>query len=356
MEKASCKNQVMWINCLKAIAIIAVVVDHTNGLLYSNRYIAQGSYFSVTLFILLSGYTTYLSVVNKNSNEIDISLKAVLRKILPLIKQYLFATFVVLIFTYRVFVLTDYINFALKFNISSPYYFILFFLQLKLITPLLLKIAKNTNKFKLQILIDIAILLFLFVVAAICINRTFILPVHGGGAYLFGGTYLPVYYMGMLINKYNMLEKISNKVKSFILVPLIVFWCIWIYLMANAILKMDVILQPFFGAGFNPPSANFIIFASITLVLFYSIFSLLEQNRNKISKCIVKVFAYVGRNSLYVFLYHLLVKDLWIAILNAELFYQPIIRIIVFISIVLLPCLIVSLVELIKTKINILIT
>ena len=36
-------KEIKWINCAKAIAIIAVLVDHTNGILYSNPNIATAS-------------------------------------------------------------------------------------------------------------------------------------------------------------------------------------------------------------------------------------------------------------------------------------------------------------------------
>ena len=43
----------------KTVAILAVLVNHTNGLLYTNQNIALLSYFSVSLFIILLGITTF---------------------------------------------------------------------------------------------------------------------------------------------------------------------------------------------------------------------------------------------------------------------------------------------------------
>jgi len=50
-----------WIDCAKSLAILAVLVDHTNGVLYENEHIAFLSYYSVSLFILISGYLCYNS-------------------------------------------------------------------------------------------------------------------------------------------------------------------------------------------------------------------------------------------------------------------------------------------------------
>lgn len=58
------KNRLLWIDCAKFAAIVAVVVDHCNGFLYTNPYIAYASYYSVCLFILLAGVSTGISFAN----------------------------------------------------------------------------------------------------------------------------------------------------------------------------------------------------------------------------------------------------------------------------------------------------
>ena len=53
------KQRIKWIDCAKTVAIIGVLIDHNNGLLYTNQVIAKGSYFGVSLFILLAGITAF---------------------------------------------------------------------------------------------------------------------------------------------------------------------------------------------------------------------------------------------------------------------------------------------------------
>ena len=60
-EKVGTSRQVAWINGAKLVAILAVLVDHTNGVLYINQEFALASYFSVALFVLLSGMTSYMT-------------------------------------------------------------------------------------------------------------------------------------------------------------------------------------------------------------------------------------------------------------------------------------------------------
>lgn len=54
-------KRIQWIDCAKAVAITAVAVDHCNRVIYTNPAIAKASYFSVTLFIFLSGITAWNS-------------------------------------------------------------------------------------------------------------------------------------------------------------------------------------------------------------------------------------------------------------------------------------------------------
>ena len=64
MEHTSRYGRITWINCAKCVAILAVLVDHTYQRLYDNQDISKLSYFSVSMFILLAGMTTYMSIEN----------------------------------------------------------------------------------------------------------------------------------------------------------------------------------------------------------------------------------------------------------------------------------------------------
>ena len=55
------KKQITWLNGAKLMAILAVMVDHTNGMLYTKPDVAYASYYSVSLFVILLGMTSYLS-------------------------------------------------------------------------------------------------------------------------------------------------------------------------------------------------------------------------------------------------------------------------------------------------------
>lgn len=130
--------KIKWIDGAKFIAILAVLVDHTNGILYTNYKIAMGSYFSVTLFILLSGMTMYGSDIRHESETYIMSIKRGSKKILV---AYLLGTFVYQVCVFRYFDFVMYLKFIIGFNISGPLYFVLLYFQLMLVNKFLYKLT-----------------------------------------------------------------------------------------------------------------------------------------------------------------------------------------------------------------------
>lgn len=120
-----------WINVGKFLAILAVMVDHTNGVLYINQGIAYGSYFSVSLFILLMGITTYYSY---EKSKITLG-KKVMQRIKGIAIPYIVATVISSIFIYHFFDLQMILQMLLQF--SGPHYFVLLYVQLLLVSPVM---------------------------------------------------------------------------------------------------------------------------------------------------------------------------------------------------------------------------
>ena len=63
-----------WIDIGKSFAIIAVLTDHLYRILYSRGSIQYFSWFSVSLFILLMGVTTYWTFDKKNETIWNVSI------------------------------------------------------------------------------------------------------------------------------------------------------------------------------------------------------------------------------------------------------------------------------------------
>ena len=81
----------------------------------------------------------------------------------------------------RAFDLKTYLSYVINFNITGPYYYFVFFFQLLAVAPILLNWCRFCHMKKYAVLLDFATVMILCIIAAICINYTHILSVHGGG-------------------------------------------------------------------------------------------------------------------------------------------------------------------------------
>lgn len=171
-------TQVKWINCAKMVAILAVLIDHTSGILYTDSKIAEASYFSVSLFIIIAGMTNYSSY-----SRIDRRWKNVF-KCKKILVDYAIATFVYYFAQTRFFDLKTYLQLLIGFDATGPFYFVLLYLQLTLISRFLFhylqRCSETMNK---ETLYEMLGMLFIIFFSAISTNYTNILDVYGGGGY-----------------------------------------------------------------------------------------------------------------------------------------------------------------------------
>lgn len=328
-------KRIGWIDCAKFVAVIAVVVDHCYGLMYISPFIAYASYFSVSLFILLSGISTWTAFERGK----DTSFLYQFSKVKRLLVLYAVAVLVVLCIEQKKFDMKIYLRSLVEFNIQGPYYYLVFFIQLLMIAPILVTWCRNVNNRKHKWIIHAGALGAFGWFAYISINYTYILPVHGGGQFLGGGTYVILYYMGMLLASNGVFEQSINK-----RVLIAVICCgtsiVWILLMAEEILPFDRWMSPYWGAGFNPPSINLMIYSLLVLFVCYSVFSLLCKVQNKLVRRIVFIVSFFGKNTLYIWLYHLIVKSFFLKQFP-DLFYQNLIfKAVIFCAIVAIPAIV----------------
>ena len=332
-------KRIQWIDCAKAVAITAVAVDHCNRVIYTNPAIAKASYFSVTLFIFLSGITAWNSSfksgqVNRGGGGVICRQFLKLRGIGV---QYALATFLLQIYYQRFFDLKSYLSYLLNFSIQGPYYFLLIFIQLKLVSPALITWCHICNRRRGAIGWHLGTVASLCWLCSILVRYTFMLPVHGGGKHLLGGTYLLVYYLGILMANLNWFH-CSTKMLKGILICSSALWIFWWQVICNdKTAFLDQCVAKYWGKGFNPPSIQYIIFALITLFLLYSLFTLAEQLHAKLIDHMISVFAFLGRYTLYTFMYHLAVRDFMITAFPAIQSNIWLLRLAVFVPMLTFP-------------------
>lgn len=64
------KKHLKWIDGTKFIALMAVMIDHTAGVLRYSQRIQLISFFSVSLFILISGITAWIHEEKKQASSL----------------------------------------------------------------------------------------------------------------------------------------------------------------------------------------------------------------------------------------------------------------------------------------------
>lgn len=294
------KSHLKWIDAAKGIAILAVIIDHSTGLLFSKRIISLSSYFSVTVFVFLAGITSYYSSERHKDESIGGEL---IRKIKSILIPYAVATCIYQFVIKGRFNFGEYINHLLYFDITPPFYFVVFFLQLIFISPYIYRLIEYKKEKSWHcLMVVLATMISLF-----CIRYTFIIDVWGGGKYLLGGSYLLVYLLGELFACYGFpLKREKRWIRLVIAIVAVFISILWLN---EYEFKLDLWLKEPFGTGLNPPGITLMVYSGCIIAFLYYAFSYIEICKIRVVKAIYMSLSYIGRYSLYIFLYHKLVLD-----------------------------------------------
>ncbi len=295
------KNRVAWIDAAKFVAIVAVIVDHTYKYLYYNQNIAIGSRFSVSLFIILSGITSWLSD-KKRCGGVLKNFYCDLRKMLP---AYLIACFIYQVVDTHFFDFKTYAQHVIFFDTRMAFYFVLLYIQMMILNRIFFILLVNIPDDKC-VLKEIIILIVIIVISSFTTNYTNILNVYGGGGKLFGGTYMILFYIGMLFSKHSIFRQFEKNTKYLLIC--VVSGIIWIYYWRMTCTYGNVFDQYIFlGNGINPPSVTVSISALLMLIFCYGFFNFCSTI--PYLEYVTLICSYVGQYTLYIFLYHLLFLD-----------------------------------------------
>lgn len=297
------KERMYWIDAAKAVAILAVIIDHSAGILYQSRMISLSTFFSVTVFVFLAGMTSYYSSERHKNEKLQ---KEIVRKVLHIVVPYAISVGVYQLVIYKKWELLIYIEYLLGFDISLPFYFVFFYLQLVVISPILYRIIKrcdNGNRFVRNTILIIGVTC----ISIFAIKRTVTLEIYGGGRNLFGGSYLIVYLLGELVAHYRIIQKWNvNKKNVIVSIIIVVLALVWL---SKYEFALDARLGEIFGGGLNPPGITLMIYSTCIIICIYSIFSFIESSDKLFVRKTYHFFQLIGKYSFYIFLYHRLVLD-----------------------------------------------
>ena len=291
------KNRILWIDAAKFAAMLAVIIDHTNEVLYANTKIAHLSYFNVSVFILMMGYTSYLSMSQKHFT--------LSKKIWGIIGPYIAATVIYCVIENKFFDFTVFINYLIHFNASGPFYYVLLYIQLVLISPVIFQIFKTAERAgKFEFLVELLVLIPITFLSSWTTNYTNILSVYGGGGKLLGGSYLCLLYMGMWFAKYSKNLQLKKWQCALMLIVSVLVTAGFAYIIANYDFLLDK--NGFFGGGVNPPGFTLGFYAIAITAVFFALGSLLDFYPGSTAERVFAVFSSGGKHTLYIFLYHMM--------------------------------------------------
>lgn len=303
-ENVNKRVQIQWINCAKAAAMIAVLVIHGFNILYTNFEVARTVDWALSLFIIITGMGSYIS--NSRSN---LSWgKAYLKSVKKMLGAYVICSAIALVIKTEGFDVKTYLYQLIHFNASGPLYYVSLYLQLMVVSwPLvwcLQKCPKNLIGYTKEALL----FLIISCIASFTANYTQILDIYGGGGKLFGGTYLVLFYLGMLMIKHGWFEQES-------LIKSILIWSIssvaWIFWRKKLVIfRMVIDSKVPWGEGYDCPSITIMLFAIFTLFAIYGICKILEKT--EITRKIVQAGSWLGERTLYIFMLHLVILYFWL--------------------------------------------
>lgn len=347
MENSVVQEKILWIDCVKFIAIFAVIMDHTRNILYTNAVIQTVSFFSVTVFVFLSGVTSYYSVKRHKDRNL---VHEIGRRLGIIVWPYMVATLIYQLAHDHAFDIKIFLLHLVRFDASAPFYFVAFFIQLIIIAPGLVYLLDKCQKSKRKLIGYMMLLLLMIGIALLSIRYTGFGEIYGGGHYLFGGSYLVVFFLGMLFAHLGM--------------PIYRKWGYEIALFAISIVLMSGMMiglilrgmwldyHQFFGIGLNPPGITLFSYSMTVIAVLMLIFSWMERSRVKGFSFFARVIGKLGSYSLYIFLYHLLFMEVMEAVTRKINFNIQWVKCVVYLPAMILgPIVFVELYRYVKIKI-----
>lgn len=293
-------RHIPWIDGAKFTAIMAVIIDHTTGVVHNNSHIRLVSFFSVSLFILISGITAWESIDKASGIK-----EGYFNSIKKILSAYLLATFIYQAANHKFFDFETYLYYLIHFNASSPFYYVFLYMQIMLFKQLFNRILSGGG-YKQKNYNEAIFLLIVVLISYFTMNYTNIFDIYGGGR-LFGGTYLILFYLGMLIAKHRWLDETIRVRKFSAIVIFGGLWIFWIGRLCSNISSVEAFILA--GNAINPPGIVIMVSACLILPFTFGIFSLLDEVKICPINQVVKGMFLIGRHSLYVFLYHRLILD-----------------------------------------------
>ena len=294
-----------WIDVAKAVCIGGVVLQHVRGYVYTNDKIFYSVWFVVALFVLIGGYNAMASYRRHGY----FSLK---QKLIGILVPYVFATIIYRCYELRFFDAEDILNHLIHFDACGPMYYVAAYVQLLLVTPFLISLVLwcHEGKYILKyLLVSTSVIL----VCYITVHYTNIFDIIIGGGDLFAGPWLMFWFAGMCVYDLNLL-RLCDEYRFSVAIASTAILIAWQWIFVEK--EYNLILKPiFYGDQVGMTWAN--SFQVIVLLFWFkSVSYIIEDHykQNRIVKYCLSFISFLGRHSLYIFMYHILFRSIYISL------------------------------------------
>ena len=285
-----------WINIAKICSIGGVVLQHVRGYVHSNEYIIASVLWVVTLFTMLGGYNSLSSYENRGRFLLK-------KKLLGIIMPYFFATVMYLLYDSHFLDATVLLQKLITFKATGPLYYVAVYMQLIIITPFLIGII-NLCERNNRMLRFILVWVLIIAISYCTTHYTNIFDIAIGGGNLFAGPWLLFWFAGMSIRYVEKGITLSQRQKKYALVLLTVMIAGWQYLFVNRGMNSSL------GHILNSRQVGLTWANALETLLIFFWFRLsvemFENAAKGMGKWVLKPLDFMGRHSLYIFLYHML--------------------------------------------------
>jgi peptidoglycan/LPS O-acetylase OafA/YrhL len=269
-----------WLDALKGIAIIAVVLDH--AFIVDNYELWKHLYFHVSWFIFLAGVANAYSARKRVFASTGEILAMWWRRIASLLPAYLGASALAFLFVYAGRQsLESFGRDLLLFHTLPPLYFIAMLLQLLIAFPLLFHLWYRCGW------LGRAVFCAATVAIAGFVSQVVTFPWVLGAHYLLGATFLYLFVLGLALEPLLTGKRISPWIWLILAAPLLIA-------AERANLQSDGDLMT------HPPTLWQIGYSLGSVLLCYALCRILA------GKFPIRFFSRIGRRSLDIFAYHYL--------------------------------------------------
>ena len=306
----------LWVNVGKVVAMLAVIVNHTHFCkvhdvpIYESDFVAYSSFFSVTVFIFLSGVTAYLSAQRKGFQN---NLKRVYSNVKKIVIPYLFAAVFYALYNERDIGFLGFLHKLIIFTVSGHFYFVAVILSLIVAAPILCWLQNMlVTKLKRRGRQITVLVVFLIFTLGFTLSKFIIFPECGLAAkYLFGGTYLPVYFSGIVFAANA--QRIQALFSSFAIKIFAIVCCLVTLVLSLQLFIQGLQPRPAFSVihNPNPPGVLLILYSfSVVFIIYLTLFNKGIDSKNKLTSTLTKWTNFSAQYTLYIFLYHIIIMQL----------------------------------------------